>query len=146
MQVGCIVADRLERLNEVVKHAAVVDLEAVVKAIVTEPDRHGIAAAGATVVAGLIAKLKRLPSERGILVAQVTIDEVAAKAKGRAVELEIVRVELGLHLLGGDACHMLGVVKVHMGEADTLELIKDVVDVLLTGSVVRVDTGCEFHS
>lgn len=118
MQVGRIVADRLERLNEVVKHVGVVDLEAVVEAIVAEPDRHGIAAAGATVIAGLIAELKRLSSERGILVAQVPIDKIAAKAKSRAVELKVVCVELGLHLLGGDAHHVLRVIKVHMGEAD----------------------------
>lgn len=145
MQIGRIVANRLERLNEVVKHEGVVDLEAVVKAVMTEPDRHGIAAAGATVITGLIAELKRLPSECGILIAQVAIDKVVAKAKSSAVELEVVRVELGLHLLGGDVHHVLRVIKVHMGEADVLELVEDAVDVLLTGSVVGVDAGCEFH-
>lgn len=111
----------------------------------TEPDRHGIAAAGATVVTGLIAELKCLPSERRILIAQVAIDKVAAKAKSSAVELEGMRVELVLHLLGGDAHHVLRVIKVHMGEADVLELVEDAVDVLLTGSVVGINASCEFH-
>lgn len=146
LEVGRVVANLLECGYELVEDASVGDLEAVVKAVVAEPDGHRVATGSAAVVARLVAELKGFRGKGIIGIAQVTVEEGVAEAQRAAVQLQVVSCELGGHVLSRDTCAVLGVVEVDVREAHALELREHAIKILAAIAKIGVDTSCKLHA